>query len=75
MTEREYRQDDRDEGYCPVCAKPLTGLTVDARGYCEQHGWQMADWTPVQTGEATDEPRVGIEAPADGTMSPEIGDD
>jgi hypothetical protein len=44
VTEREYRQDDRNEGYCPVCAKPLTGLTVAARGYCEQHGWQWADW-------------------------------
>lgn len=42
----EHRQDDRDEGYCPVCSKPLTGLTVAARGYCEQHGWQWADWTP-----------------------------
>jgi hypothetical protein len=51
----EYRQDDRNEGYCPVCAQPLTGLTVAARGYCEQHGWQWAEWTPrkVYTGEAT----------------------
>ena len=40
----EYRQDDRNEGYCPVCAKPLTGLTVAARGYCETHGWQWAEW-------------------------------
>lgn len=48
MTEREYRQDDRDEGYCPVCTKPLTGLTVAARGYCEQHGWQWAEWNKPQ---------------------------
>lgn len=40
----EYRQDDRNDGYCPVCAQPLTGLTVAGRGYCEQHGWQWADW-------------------------------
>lgn len=55
MSDREYRQDDRNDGYCPVCAKPLTGLTVAARGYCEQHGWQWAEWTPrkVYTGEAT----------------------
>jgi hypothetical protein len=46
VTGREYRQDDRDEGYCPVCAKPLTGLTVAGRGYCETHGWQWAEWTP-----------------------------
>lgn len=50
----EYRQDDlANVGYCPVCAKPLSGLTVAARGYCEQHGWVWADWTPrkVYTGD------------------------
>lgn len=48
MTEREYRQDDRNEGYCPVCANPLSGLTVNARGYCEQHGWQWAEWRGIE---------------------------
>ena len=70
-----YRQDDRNIGYCPKCGQELSGLTVAARGYCEIHGWQWADWTPVQIGEATDEERVGIEHPADGTMSPEISND
>jgi hypothetical protein len=34
-----------DTGYCPHCGRPLSGLTVAARGYCEQHGWQWAEWT------------------------------
>ena len=33
-------------GYCPKCGKPLTALTTAAKGYCEQHGWVFADWTP-----------------------------
>lgn len=45
MTGREYRQDDlRDTGYCPLCGATLSAMTVGARGYCERHGWQFADW-------------------------------
>lgn len=45
MTGPEYRQDDRrDDGYCPRCGQPLTALTVGARGYCDTHGWQWAEW-------------------------------
>lgn len=44
MTDREYRQDDRTEGYCPRCGEPLAAMTTGARGYCETHGWQYADW-------------------------------
>jgi hypothetical protein len=56
MTEREYRQDDRrDVGYCPTCGQPLTGLTVAGRGYCDDHGWTWADWTPTASGNDDDE--------------------
>lgn len=44
MTEREYRQDDRTEGYCPRCGEPLSAMTTGGRGYCETHGWQYAEW-------------------------------
>jgi len=46
MTDKEYRQDDTSDGYCPLCGKPLANLTVAAQGYCERHGWVSADWTP-----------------------------
>lgn len=31
-------------GYCPHCGRPLSALTVAAKGYCEVHGWQWAEW-------------------------------
>lgn len=43
----EYRANDVSEGYCPQCGEPLSGLTVAGRGYCDQHGWTWADWTPI----------------------------
>ena len=54
MTDREYRQDDTSDGYCPLCGEPLSGLTVAAQGYCERHGWVSADWTP-RTASGTDD--------------------
>ena len=35
-------------GYCPKCGLPLSGLMVNANGFCELHGWQWADWTPIK---------------------------
>lgn len=46
----DYRDDDRrDCGYCPHCARPLTGVTRAALGHCEIHGWVWAEWTPKVT--------------------------
>ena len=44
----DYRDDDQSVGYCPKCGRQLSGLTVEARGYCELHGWQYAEWTKPQ---------------------------
>ena len=60
MTGPEYRQDDTTDGYCPQCRQPLTALTVGARGYCDTHGWQWAEWrtapdTPLTPGVMTGE--------------------
>lgn len=47
MNGRDYRDDDRrDTGYCPKCGRQLANLTTGLRGYCEQHGWTFAEWTP-----------------------------
>jgi len=54
MTDREYRQEDTSDGYCPICGEPLANLTVAAQGYCERHGWVSADWTP-RTASGTDD--------------------
>jgi hypothetical protein len=41
----EYRQDDTNDGYCPICTRPLRDVTVtETRGYCDRHGWQYANW-------------------------------
>jgi hypothetical protein len=45
MSEREYRDDDRrDVGYCPICWRRLSNLTVGARGFCEINGWVFAEF-------------------------------
>lgn len=36
--------DDRGSGYCPVCKRDLRGLTNEAKGFCEIHGWVFADF-------------------------------
>jgi len=42
----EYREDDlTDEGYCPICQKPLRDISGIGKGYCETHGWVFANWT------------------------------
>ena len=46
----EYRQDDESRGHCPVCSRPLSSLTVAAMGFCEEHGWQAAEWSPRTSG-------------------------
>lgn len=34
-------------GYCPKCSRILSSLTVGAKGFCEYHGWQYANWSAV----------------------------
>lgn len=42
----DYRSDDRlDMGYCPLCKRELRGLTSEAKGLCEVHGWVFADFS------------------------------
>lgn len=52
----DYRDDDqRGEGYCPLCKRRLSDLTTEARGFCELHGWQFAEFTRPKEKEEEDE--------------------
>lgn len=43
-----HRDDDlQGPGYCPQCGRMLAGLTTEARGFCEIHGWVFAEWHPA----------------------------
>lgn len=66
MTEHEHRQDDRSEGYCPLCREQVTTVYVDAAGWCSEHGRVWVEWNPprvplavsdMDPGDETEEPR------------------